>query len=344
MSDPSKTIAPYLRRIDQVFRGRRDKRGAHTDCAEILREMADDPGFLTALLRKNLETPGALNRKNYPVVALDIALNAYYGMVANCWIPLPSRETHISTKSVHHHGEMILSTVTAFGPGYEHWMFTLPESIDASQDLYATQLLERAAHPRGHVAVVDSYIAHVPMFPPALSITYALWSGRKPTTWVDHAKRVPLVQKNSAFFRSLAVKAGMVKALDIKQVVYFDYYPVDGGFKGMKDRQEFGLGPNADHLKSLFHVIQTTGNQALAPLIRERLAAETKLQNRVLIEQLVDDLERGRPIEGQLSEGHTGVPYANFTAAEMERALAAVDNGSQVSTSHTDQAVGRHYS
>jgi hypothetical protein len=344
MNDPSQKIDPYLRGITRAFRTAGGKREAHSACHDILREMSDDPPLLTAILQKHLETPGALNARNYPVVALDIALNPYYGLVANCWIPLPGRETHISTKSIHHHGEMMLTTVTAFGPGYEHWMFTLPEVIDATRELYSTRLIERAAHPHRHVSFVDAQVAHLPMFPPSLSITYALWSDRKPTTWVDHLKRFPLVRKNHRLFRTLVVRAGLARSLDVKQISYFDYYPVEDGFRGMKDRVEFGLGPNADHLQSLFHVIQVTGNERLAPVIRGRMEAEAALENRPLIGRLVDDLEQGRPIEGRLSEGHTGVPHANYTLKDIERALAAVGGDREPHATLADSAPGSHHS
>ena len=109
--------------------------------------MSGDRSLLTEVLRKHLNTQGVLSNRNYPVVGLDLVLNPYYGLVANCWIPLPGGETDISTKSIHHHGEMLLTTVTAFGPGYEHWTFERPWVIDAATDLYATQLIERPAPP-----------------------------------------------------------------------------------------------------------------------------------------------------------------------------------------------------
>ncbi len=89
------------------------------------------------------------------MVSIPVGLNPFFHLVAHCWIPLPGRETHISTKAIHHHGDLLLSSVTIFGPGYEHWMFTLPEPIDALQGLYTMELIEAAAHPQDHVAFVD---------------------------------------------------------------------------------------------------------------------------------------------------------------------------------------------
>src|SRR5262249_779060 len=122
--------------------------------------------------------------------------------------------------------------------------------------------------------------------------------------------------------RTLARRVGLVSALDLKVVEYFDFCPVEGGFAVMKDRKEFPRGPVEDRLCSLFHVLQRTANEGLASVIRRRLDVE-ELDCREVAVQLTSDLEAGRPIEGRLSPGHTGVPFANFTSADIGRALAA---------------------
>lgn len=316
-------IKKYVSALDAVFKGARDKHEANRRSAPVLAEMSGDPGFLAEVLERHVRTPGALAARHYPVLGLNVELNAYYGLVANCWIPLPGRESHISTKSIHHHGNMLLSTVTAFGPGYEHWTFTRPEPVDEAAELYEMRLIERAPHPRHHVAFVDSYVAHLPFYPPETTVTYALWSNRFPVTWKDHVKRLPVLQKNSAALRGLAVRAGLARQLDLKVVEYFDFYPTPGGFRGIRERTEFELGPNEDHLHSLFHVIQATGNEHLAPAVEEQFGREGAPEQAPLVRRLLEDLRRGRPVEGRLSPTHYGVARANFTRDEVEAALAA---------------------
>jgi hypothetical protein len=257
------------------------------------------------------------------VVGLDIELNHLFGLVANCWIPLPNRATDVSTKAIHHHGDMLLSTVTAFGPGYEHWTFKKPEVVDAAAESYSLSLIERCPHPLHHVAFVDSYVAHLPFYPPAMTITFALWSSKFPSTWKDRIKRVPLLQKNSARLKKLAARAGMAKHLDLKVVEYFDFYPTTKGFRGIKERTEFERGPNADYLSSLFQVIQETGNEHLAPKLKQQLDAGLPLENPDLLKGLILRLERGETIEGCLSPTHYGIEGANFTKQELEVAFAA---------------------
>jgi hypothetical protein len=308
--------------LTEVFERIHDKHEAHYRSRSVLSDMAGDASFLGGILRKHLAQASTLNTKLFPVLEVPIAANPHYTLVANCWIPLPTRETDVTTKAIHHHGNMLLTTVTAYGPGYEHWTFTRPEPVDPVLELYTMTPLEHGPHPFQHAAFVDAYIAHVPLFAPSLSITLALWSNQSPTTWRDAIKRLPLTRGREASLRRLATRVGLTRALDLKTIEYFDFYPVSDGFKGMKNRIEFERGPNADYLQSLFHIIQQTGNEALAPLVEAHVES-APLPNTGLIRQLLKQLRGGRSIEPRLSPCHFGVPHANFKRADIERALAA---------------------
>ena len=136
-------------------------------------------------------------------------------------------------------------------------------------------------------------------------------------------KRIPALKKNEKRLRKAARRLGLAKQLDMKVVEYFDYFPVENGFRGMQERQEFALGPNSEHLRSLFHVIQRTGNAHLAPLLRDALELAAPA-TRASAASLLDDLTHDRPIFGFLSEGHFNIPFANFTKTEIEHALRAL--------------------
>jgi hypothetical protein len=92
----------------------------------------------------------------------------------------------------------------------------------------------------------------------------------------------------------------------------------------MRVRQEYDLGPNEDHLHSLFHVLQRSGNEHLAAVVEERLAREKHLESRSLVERLLADLKAGREIQGRLSSCHLAVPHAMFAQADVENALRAL--------------------
>lgn len=316
-------IRKYVGALGEIFRTAPDKHEANYRSRPVLEEMSGDAAFFTEALEHHLRAPGSLNVRHYPVVGLNIDLNPYFGLVANCWIPLPDRRTDVSTKSIHHHGNMLLSTVTAFGPGYEHWTFTRPEVVDEEAEVFEMKLIESEPHPAHHVAFVDSYVAHLPFYPPETSVTYALWSNKFPVTWRDRVKRLAVLQRNSEALRRLAVRAGLARQLDLKVVEYFDFYPTACGFRGIRERNEFKRGPNEDYLYSLFHVIQATGNERVAPLVEERLESGEEVENPSLVRRLLEDLRAGRAIEGRLSEMHYNIAGANFTREEAERALAA---------------------
>jgi hypothetical protein len=315
-------LASSIAALRSTFASFSDKYEAHRRASRILQDMAAAPAILTSVLERHLARPDALSRGNYPVVSLHIDANAHFELVANCWIALPNGETNLSTKAIHHHGDMILTTVTALGPGYEHWQFSAPEPAGEANELFAMRLLERAPHPLGHSAFVDANIGHVPFFPPAFTVTYALWSTRKPTSWKDSLKRMPALHKHSSVLRRVATSVGMTKMLDLKIVRYFDFFPAPDGFRGMKDRVEFELGPNADYLHSLIHVLQQTNSESLIPALRARLDAEPA-EERQLASDLLDRVERGESVSGRLSPGHYDVPHANFKAEDVMTALAA---------------------
>jgi hypothetical protein len=313
-------LSSSLSALRRAFAAAPDKHTAHRDAGRILQDMAASPAVFAEILARHLTTPGALSTPHYPVVSMAIEASPDFDVVANCWIPLPDADTDVSTKAIHHHGEMLLTTVNAFGHGYVHWQFTTPEPAAGANEC-SMRLTERALHGAGSVAFVDAYVPHVPFYPPSLTITYALWSTRRRSTWKDRVKRVPALRRRSAALRRLAVSLGLKDALELKVVRDFDYCPAGDVFITMQDREEFARGPVEDYLYSLFHVIQQTGNEAAAPAVRARLDAVGD-RDRPLVARLLADLEAGRPIGGRLSPGHYGVPFANFRSADIERALA----------------------
>jgi hypothetical protein len=319
-------IRDGVREITRVFTSSVDKRDAHQRVRPILEQISREPEFLRAALARHLTRKGVLATKHYPVVSIPVALTPHFELVLNCWIPLPGGNTNLSTKAVHHHGAMLLSTATVFGPGYEHWTFSAPRAIDAARGLYTMDLLEAAPHPLHHVAFVDARIAHLPMYPSSLTITLALWSNSKPTTWVDHVKHMPLLKRNEQVLKRAAMRLGLQRQLDLKVVEYYDFFPTDDGFVGMKERQEFARGPNEDYLYSLVHILQTTGNAWLGPAVRRAMKKWPRGVAVDTLETLISRMEKGILVEGRLSPGHYDLPHANFTRERIKGALRALSS------------------
>jgi hypothetical protein len=281
--------------------------------------MAADERVLTDVLGTYVADPRNLDKGNFPSLGLEIARNPHFHLVTNCFFAHPDGKTDLTTNSIHHHGDMLLTTVTAFGPGYDHWLFSRPERARGEgDDTFAMELVAREQHARGHVAFVDAFVPHAVMFPERLTITYALWSDERPVRWQDRAKRLPIVRGNEAMLRDVVARLGLAKKLGVKQPTYLDYFPVDGGFEGMRDRIQFERGPNEDHLRCVFHVLQATGNEPVAA----RLARGGKAKNARLVRELAQTLDAGREVTARLSAALHSLPHMNFPAAAIERSLA----------------------
>lgn len=321
---PNQVTVDLVRALTRVFDHAAHKRAAHHQARPLLEQASREPQLLSDALTRYLSAPESLNRKNYPVVAVPVASTPHFELVLNCWIPLPDRRTDITTKAIHHHGDLLLSTTNVFGPGYEHWLFSAPRLRQGT--LHSMRVLDVRPHRLHEVAFVDANVPHVPLYPKALSVTLALWSSRFDTSWKDRVKRIGFLKRRAGQLRTLAIAAGLKKTLELKMAEDFDFFPVPGGFEAMKVRKEFDLGPNEDHLQSVFHVLQETGNARLAGIVRDSLAAHP-IANRSAVESLLERLEGDRPIEGRLSAGHYAIPFANFTATDIRR--VAVQNDMQ---------------
>jgi hypothetical protein len=316
----------YLNALGKIFREAPNKNVANALSVSILEDISGDANFLTEVFRQHIRNTNSLNTKHFFTVGIDIELNPYFGLVANCWIPLANRAANISTTAIHHHGEMLLTTVTAFGEGYEHFLFTEPKIADEKAEKFTMDLADRSFHPLHHTMFVDAFTPHLPLFPADTSITFALWSDRKQTGWKDKIKRLPIVQNNKSRLREIAVKAGLAKQLEIKIGTYFDYYPTKDGFCGILERKQPERGPNEDYLYSLFHLIQRTGNESLAVEFESKLNSREKIDNPQIVKKLVENLKKGIEINGRISPSLINNERLNFTREDILHSLA-VQNG-----------------
>lgn len=315
-------VQKYTDQLTRIFQEARDKAEAHRKSGPLLLEMAADTSFISAALESHVQKPDNLNTCHFPAVGINVLKNAYYDLVLNCFLPAPTGETDLTFNSLHHHGDLMLTSAAAFGPGYEHWRFTTPEVVDPEKELFRTRLIDRALHPKGHLAFVDSRMGHAVMYPRALSITVALWSSRSPVTWRDHAKRLPVFKGHEGRLRDLARRLGLTQALDLKVISYFDFYPTAQGFKGMRERAQYQRGTNEDYLFSLFHILQQTGNEAVSRAIEDRLQRDATITSPGVIRNLIGELRRDHPIPYKLTPGiHFGLPHMNFRASQIEAIL-----------------------
>jgi hypothetical protein len=321
LESEQRDLQRHISALDSVFRHAASRHAAHEQSRPLLLDMAASDRLLTAVLAKHIATPQNLNVKNFPSLGFDVALSPHYHLVLNTFFPHPSKATDITCNAVHHHGELLLTTATTFGPGYEHWRFTSPTAFDPANDLFQFGLIDRRVYARGDAAFVDALMPHAVMFPGAITATYALWSNRHGVTWRDHAKTLARKAGIDKRIRSLAVRAGLKRRLGIRLAEYYDYHPAERAFCGMPERQQFARGPNADYLQSLFAILQATKNEALSRDI-ERQLETGKVEEVGVVRTLMAKLRKGDRIEPKFSDpAHRDVAHMNFKAAAITRTL-----------------------
>ena len=321
------TIDTYKHRFDKVFNSENDRVKAHEICAKILEDISQDAALLKIVLMNNLSNKDFLCQTHYPVPAFPM-FNVVdkYLVVANIWLPLASKSTDYTTKSIHHHGPMLLTTVTSFGPGYYHYLFNKPDRISPDTEQFDLKLQAEGHHPLSDVLFCDQYLAHVPMFPEKLSITYALWSNSKPTRFLSRIKKIPIIQKRADTLRTVMKSVGMGKALDLKLEDYLDFYPSPNGFMGVKKRVEveYKRGPIGDRVQSIIHLLQETGNEDLIDLCQDDLESNKSMEPNEKLEclKLISAARKGEEIAPKLTEKlHFGFEKMNFTHEQIKASL-----------------------
>src|ERR1051326_5554696 len=123
----------YIKEVVAVFKKNKDRYKAHELIRPIMSQMATDENFLYDVIRTNLSNPGyLLKKRHYSTLAMEIFQNSDLHFVMNIYPSLPDKKTDISFQNIHHHGNLLLTTVCAFGPGYSAFIFDKDFSIDLS--------------------------------------------------------------------------------------------------------------------------------------------------------------------------------------------------------------------
>src|SRR5262245_47177792 len=121
----------YVNEIAAIFKNEKDRYKAHEKATPVLRSMGADKEVLYDIFRQNLSNDDFIKKpRHYPTIGFDIYKDDNIGISGNCFMPLPDRTSDLSFQSIHHHGKLLLTTVAAFGPGYESILFKKGFVID----------------------------------------------------------------------------------------------------------------------------------------------------------------------------------------------------------------------
>jgi hypothetical protein len=308
-------LGGYIEKLQSIFRDN-DYREAHKKAKDVLLEMAKNENVLFDIIRQNLSSPGFFSQKRInPVIAFEITKNKDFSITAHCWMPLPDRATDRTHQSVHHHGRLLLTSVSPVGEGYESIIFKKGYTVDKEAGLAEMSIEKIYKNPQHNIEFIDSYTPHVVFYPADFSITYAMWSYDKKDGAIASLRQSKFIQSNKKTIAKLLQRFGLSKKVGINVVEYFDFYPHGEKLYAMQDRVMYPVGSNENFVHNVFYILQKVG----FPDREFVLNLKSKLTN--------DELEvAGPPMNKFLSEEplkdifdpvHLNIPKINFTKDEL---------------------------
>ncbi|MCS7078307.1 MAG: hypothetical protein NZ455_16460 [Bacteroidia bacterium] len=313
------TANKYIQQIKDIFEQEKDRYAAHKTIQPIMAKLTQDKQFLHDIIKKSLSDPEFIAKvRHYPTLSMYIYKDKNIDMNAHIFMPLPDQNTDITFQSIHHHGNLLLTTAAAFGPGYESILFKKGFTLDMDTQIATMQVEKIYQFRQGEVEFVDAFQPHVVFFPKDVSITYVVWSNQKP----EHAtaqslKQNPLIRKFKKPIKKVLHRLGLSQKMGINVVEYYDFYPENGKIKALKHRIEFEHGDNQNFLTNFFHVMQKVGFQDTDFLSH---LAQKYPQNSTL-QTLVQGFVSGEPIPAPFYESHRTVRYVNLHREEIMKAI-----------------------
>jgi hypothetical protein len=308
-----------LTAIKKIFAETDDRYEVHARCKPILEKLTASPDFLYSVIRQNLRDPAFLSKKrHYSTLSMTISESPEFSFVVNIFPPLPNRQTDISFQSIHHHGSLLLSTASVFGPGYESILFKKGYSINFDTGQTDMQIDKQYQNQIGKVEFVDANQPHIVFYPSNFSATYALWCDKTKKNTKEALKKIGLINRIKKPLAKLINRVGLGKYFGLNKAEYFDFYVENGAIKALKNRLEYDQsGDNDNFLRNIFAFIQQTGFNDTAFLTdflnRADVPDTAKKYARMLIE--------GKTVTDDFYDGHLNVPYVNLKREDILRAV-----------------------
>ena len=304
----------YIAELRSIF-SRPDLYEAHEECVPVMDAMARDRAFFFGVIRKCLSDPEYLDRiRHYPTLAFPIEGNEDFTLVANVFLPLPDGNRDLSFQSIHHHGQLLLTTISAFGAGYESIIFEAGYSIDTETGLTDMQMDRLYQNDQHNLAFVDKLTPHIVFYPEAASITFALWS-RERHEALDKMKKMKVLQSVKKPLKRIIKMAGLNAAVGINPIDYNDFYPNEGKIWGLKDRLGYPEGTNRNWLQNVFSVVQQYGFDDMDFVRWLKADCEARVQTAPI--PWIDRLLAGETIDLEFEPSHLNVDKVNLSKSEI---------------------------
>jgi len=304
----------YVDRIAAIFDGNDDRHESHKLARPILAEMAASQAVLHEIIKKNLLEGNYWTTKKTTVIDLEIAENHEFSIRAHCFMPLPDRAAMISHQSIHHHGNLLLTTAAVFGEKYSSILFkkTIKEQPDHSFSIPIEKVYDFR---KGDVEFIDAYQPHIVFIPENLFITYALWSTDRKYN-LHKAKNNFLVRQFKKPLKFLINQAGLSKKLGVNNVEGFDFYPDNGKIYQLRERHEIAFPrPKENYIQNLFWVIRQTGFSDIQFL--ESLRDSVPQEDFAIMNVWIQKLKNGETFSDEFVPEHIGIKNVNIPFARI---------------------------
>ncbi|MBI4040654.1 MAG: hypothetical protein HY390_02175 [Deltaproteobacteria bacterium] len=289
------TLDQAILHLKKVFRCH-DRLKVHEQAAPILRDMSELK-ILFEIIQKNVTSPPFLLKERInPVIAFPIEENPSFSLIAHVWFPLPDGNTELTHQSIHHHGLLLLTSVAAWGEGYESILFKKNFSVDPETDRASMDVEAMFQHRLHEIRFVDVYQPHVVFYPKDLCVTYALWSYDRPRRLIDGLKSKAWFQKMKKPLGTMIQKFHLSKSVGLNVKKDLDFYVQGGNLYRLKERIEYPKGTQLNFLKNLFYFLQRIGYSG--PIHGKPMA-------------------RNQPIQSEFERCHLNIPKVQLHKKEI---------------------------
>ena len=305
----------YIKEITSVFQiHNNDRYECHKIAKDILKRAAADKEFLFEIIRYNLSDPEFVQKKrHYSTLSLPIINTPDFNMVINVFPPLPDRRTDISFQSIHQHGNLLLTTASVFGPGYESIVYKKNYGIDPATFITKMEKEKIYTFKSGEVEFIDAFTPHVVFYPPSISATLALWSNKTKTN-SEGLKKLSVLQKFKDPIKKILKFIGLSKSFNINEIIFFDFYPEKGKLYALKERLVYNfIGSNDNFIQNIFHFIQSCGFQDENFLLELQKNDFISPFTKTIIEKFI----KKEPIKDDFLKEHLNIPKVNLSKKEL---------------------------
>lgn len=249
----------YEKALVKIFNENPDRRVAHELSLPVLKQLAGDKNYLFRIIRENLSDPAFLNaRRDYSkLLKFYVSCEKEFTLVINIFPPNPFNNSKLSVKSIHHHQNLLLTTITFLGAGYDSILFKKNFSID--KDKHVSLKVDRYfTQGPGESTFIDSRVPHVVFFPDEVTATYSLWSMNKRRK-LEKLEKLPFLHRIKSKAARIASFFSISDQIGLNDVSEVYFYIRKNKISVITHPVKYSSGDSEAHLYNLLCFMNSIG-------------------------------------------------------------------------------------